>query len=64
MNAYQQHYVEKHDVQTKVDGMTAWEADEPFQRRLCTEREIAGQEEVDDETDNVACSIGYIFVCP
>ena len=44
--------------------MTAREADESLQRRLRAEGKIAGQEKVDDEADNVACSIAYIFVCP
>ena len=59
-----QHNVEKDNMQSEVDCMTAWESEESLDGRLGAEREIARQEKVAYETDNVASDIGNIFYSP
>jgi hypothetical protein len=52
--------VEKHDMQSKVESMTARETNEPLDSRLCTEGEIISKKEVVDKADDITCNISHI----
>ena len=51
-------------MQSEVDGMAAGEAEEASERWLGAEREVAGQEEVADEADQIACDVSRIGADP
>ena len=44
-------------MQREIDGVTACKPDEALYRRTYAKGEIAGQEEVADKTDQIACYV-------
>ena len=51
-------------MQAKVDGMTTCEPKEPLDGGLCPKSKGASQEEINNETDQIAYDIGDIGYCP
>ena len=60
MYAQPQEYVEKHDMQSKIECMTARETYEALECRFCAEGKIVCKKEVANKADYITCNISYI----
>lgn len=64
MDPHPKEGVEEHNVQYIINTVTACKSQELAPRRQCAEREVAGEEEIAHEADDVSRRVCDVEGCP